>query len=101
MANKQRRRRLTQFSLRTLLILTTVVAAYIAGWLSNEWRHEQKAQSNQAVTTPNLPVTLAPFIVTPPPEPWRSKDNSIEQGMKVDELEMKERLQTFQDGVTS
>lgn len=92
MTNSSRFRRLTQFSLRSLLILMTMVAAYTAGWLSNEWRHKQKAPSPPAVAVPAVRTPIAPFIINTRPFPNWIRPDPIEQGMKIDELEMKERI---------
>ena len=41
---EKRSRRSWQFSLRFLVILTLVVAAYFGGWISNEWKHRAEIE---------------------------------------------------------
>lgn len=92
MTNTNRHRRLTQFSLRSLLLLMTIVAAYTAGWLSNEWRHKQNAPSPQAATVPVVRPPIGVLKINTRPIPKWIRPDPIEQGMKIDELEMKERI---------
>ena len=60
---KSRRWRPWQFSLRTLLGLMLVVAAFCGGWTTNEWKRQrelEQAQNEAAnVSMPNPPPTAA------------------------------------------
>ena len=85
MTDTSRSRRWIQFSLRSLLLLMTVVAAYVAGWVSNEWRHNRVIPAPQVVSTPFNVISLRRV------DPTMDRRQLIEQGMKADELEMQMR----------
>ena len=59
-SEKPQRRPRIQFSLRAMLILTLLVAAYAAGWISHrEWNQRNLIRSiTQAIEAANAPVKV-------------------------------------------
>jgi hypothetical protein len=64
-----------------------LLAAYLGGWMSNEWRHRRAPKP--------LPRVMRIFTNTPmrayTPRGLNTPD-AIERGMKIDELEMRMRF---------
>jgi hypothetical protein len=86
MSTPRRKLRWLQFSLRSLLVLTMLLAAYLGGWMSNEWRHRRKP--------PPIPPPRIIFqpVYQPRWAPKATDPEAIERGMKADELEMRRRF---------
>ena len=45
--DKAKRWRPWRFSLRALLVLMLVVASYLGGWMSNEWKQRELERAKQ------------------------------------------------------
>ena len=56
MNESHRKRGPLQFSLRSLLMLTLLVAAFFAGWAANEWRHRREVDAMQIETVNDVMI---------------------------------------------
>ena len=62
-ARSKPRRRWFRFSLRTLLILVLVIAAFFGGWTANEWKRQRELQQARQETEDRLKEELAAMRV--------------------------------------
>ena len=66
--DKAKRWRPWQFSLRTLLVLMLVVASYLGGWMSNEWKQARdlrRAEEMEVEVTQEMEAMMEQMMSAP------------------------------------